>query len=182
MRKQYWLEVNDTLTTTQLDALKCEIVRLHLKKNSTQIVNCYCGVDDLYNPNIDRYRIEWHGDHKNYAWKTKDNVIYTGSQLCYDGEPIAHLERIPEDAYYTKQIEKLDNTIKELKRIQETDQDRLWKTSDYETQTLFRQEVTEATRNLVGLASVICSDKRMTTMLEQFKDFVTNHKANYMDE
>ena len=182
MRKQWWVETNDRLTTTKLDALKCEIVRLHLKKNSTHIVNCYCNVDEPYNPNIDRYRIEWLGDYKKIAWKTEDDVIYTGSQLCYDGKPIAQLERIPEDTYYTKQIEKLDNTIKELKQTQDMDQDRLWKTSDYETQTLFRKEVTEATRNLVDLIRVISSDKRTLTMLEQFKDFVTSHKANHMNE
>lgn len=182
MGKQCWAEANDTLTTTQLDALKCKIVRLHLKKNSNQIVNCYCNVDDPYNPNIDRYRIEWLGDYKKVAWKTEDSVIYTGSQLCFEGEPIAHLERIPEDTYYTKQIERLNHTIKELKRTQDADQDRLWKTSDYETQTIFRHEVTEATRNLVDLIRVISSDKRMITILEQFKDFVTSHKANHMDE
>lgn len=178
----YWVEVNDTLTTNQLDTLRHESVILHLKKDSSQIVNCYCDVVDPYNPNIDRYRVEWHGENRNFAWKTEDNVIYTGSQLFYDGEVIAHIERIPEDAYYTKQIAKLNYTVENLKRIHDMDQERLLKTSDYETQTRFRHEVTGVVRNLVDLISIICQDKRVTTLLELLKDVVTNHQANNMDE
>ena len=177
-----WAKVNDTLTTKQLDALRHESVILHLRKGSQEIVNCYCDVADPYNPNIDRYRVKWHGENRNVEWKSEDNVIYTGWQLEYEEETIAHIEDIPEDEYYTKQIAKLEYRIENLKRIHDMDQDRLHKTSDYEIQTRFRHEVTGIARNLVDIISIICQDKRVTTILEHFKDFVTNHPANNMDE